>query len=131
MNIPENLPAAARLRAGGLSWEAIGLELRLAGETIRRWPKRYPGAWKAEYRESLAELGDTCRGEGLTHLRKLVREVEGAAAVAAATRLEEIGSRLGTTLDEMGSDTPEDLARRVKELTPDDFDRFIAILEAD
>ena len=43
------LSAAAELRAGGASWEAVAAHLKRKAYKCRRWPIRYREYWAAAY----------------------------------------------------------------------------------
>src|SRR5438067_76446 len=76
--------AAARLRAGGISWEAIGKEVKRRERTVRYWPYRFPAEWSEHYRVAEEQNLADAAGEALIFLRKHFRDEDGRASISSS-----------------------------------------------
>src|SRR5262249_6275395 len=76
-----------RLRADGLSWEAVAARVERSVRTCRGWPSLYPDAWGRLYRDAVDDNHAEASAEALTILRTLLRSEEEKTRLTAAQLL--------------------------------------------
>lgn len=83
----ELLAAAATLRAQGISWAAIGRELKRNPDAIERWEELAPEKWGKYYRRAVRQLARDLIAESVTALRADLRVDDDKARRDAASKL--------------------------------------------
>jgi hypothetical protein len=83
----ELLTKAARLRATGLSWAAIGRELRRKPEFVERWPSLDAKAWRRHYDRAVRQIASDVTAESVTALRGDLRGEDEKARRDSASKL--------------------------------------------
>jgi hypothetical protein len=78
---------AAALRASGVGWEFVGREIHRAPETVRRWPREHPDAWRRLYHEAEAVCLAEVAAESLFVLQKQLRSLNESTVFKAAQLL--------------------------------------------
>lgn len=76
----ELLARAARFRATGLSWAAIGRELNRNPKTVERWPTFAAKAWRRHYDRAVRQIAKDVTAESVTALRTDLRDEKDAKA---------------------------------------------------
>jgi hypothetical protein len=107
---------AAELRVGGLSWEAVGEQLRRSPETCRHWPLTYPKQWQALYRAAEERVINEAGAEAVLVLRQLLRSEDekvrrDVAKLLATLRMELLA--LKSKAADKATEHPETDAERV------------------
>ncbi|MFO0939118.1 MAG: hypothetical protein U0798_21670 [Gemmataceae bacterium] len=74
--IPDNklLKKAAELRALGLSWAAIGREMRRSPAVVEQWQEWVPAKWKRLYDHAMRRMARDVTAESVTALRQDLRD---------------------------------------------------------
>ena len=78
---------AAALRASGLGWECVGREVHRSAESVRRWPREHPEAWRRFYHEAEAVCLTEVAAESLFVLQKQLRSLNESTVFKAAQLL--------------------------------------------
>jgi hypothetical protein len=78
---------AAALRASGVGWECVGREIHRAPESVRRWPREHPDAWRRFYHEAEAVCLAEVAAESLFVLQKQLRSLNESTVFKAAQLL--------------------------------------------
>jgi hypothetical protein len=65
---------AARLRATGLSWAAIGRELNRNPKAVECWPTLNVRAWHRHYERAMRQIAKDVTAESVTALRSDLRD---------------------------------------------------------
>lgn len=130
----ELIDTAAELRAGGASWDAVAAAVGRAADTVRRWPRAYPGRWQAAYRAAERQLLTEAAAESVLTLRKQLRSDDERAGRDAADKLLKHRAagrpRRRTKPKRAVPARAVRLAEYVHGLTDDQLDALIAELDA-
>ena len=81
------LATAARLRARGLTWAAVGVALGRAEKTVRGWPTRHPREWSDEMAAAHREVIDEVAARARAALLDKLDSNDARAVIAAAGEL--------------------------------------------
>ena len=122
----ELLTQAARLRAMGLSWEAVGREVHSDPETCCRWPAEYPDLWRSLFQAAQEALRIEADAEARFILREMLRQGDEKTKLSAAGKLvlPPPKPKPGAADAEFTSEVAAYLSE-LKELSDDDRDQLI------
>src|SRR5262245_51306548 len=75
-NLEILIAAAAELRAGGYSWEAIAEKLRRPLKTCQNWPNKQARLWAEYFRPAQLRLWEQMAMEARTRLHAFMRDAD-------------------------------------------------------
>ncbi len=84
---PPELEKMAEWRARGLSWEAVGREVKKSESTLHRWTKEFPREWQAALRKFETMIRREALAESVLTLRKMLRSEDEKIGRSAAAEL--------------------------------------------
>lgn len=132
------IAAAAELRAGGASWDAVATQVGRSVETVRRWPVAYPAIWRKAARIAERQLLTDATAESVHTLRRQLRSEDDKASRDAAQKLIQFrvadgkrGRPKRTAKRPAAASDFVRVAAYLETLTHDQLDQLIAALDAE